>query len=321
MHKQLIGLLSAAMIAGVCVTPVSAASPSSYILTAVSALRHEVASDMSEALSGLDGVVSEAKALLETAAGYRLEEDEAAAGLSSAVDAAEALAQTPDPTSGDGLAETVLAMYSMSDTGVQAGELTVRLRAGMDALQEAMYQDAMQDLTGLLGSGRTLLENSAGDVLDEGTREALRKAISSGQSALDNRAEMAALRESEGAVSRTMSEVKASADAKAAEIWYVTYYDAYGTAEAAADGSCTQWADDYYIAHSWSPSGKRILSRPTWVVIDGVTYQYAGEQVLSQSAKFDEALKSFVYANGGIGFQTCLSGTGNILVLHYEPVA
>ena len=55
-------------------------------------------------------------------------------------------------------------------------------------------------------------------------------------------------------------------------------------------------------------------------MIDGVTYQYAGEQVLSQSAKFDEALKSFVYANGGIGFQTCLSGTGNILVLHYEPV-
>lgn len=129
----------------------------------------------------------------------------------------------------------------------------------------------------------------------------------------------------EGSVARhaeemaRLAEEEARQAAAARAVWYVEYYNDYYTYEAAADGSCTQWADGYFIAHSWSASGKRILSKPAHVVVDGVLYHYADSQVISQDSKFDEALKSFVYANGGIGFQTCLSGTGNILVLHYEP--
>lgn len=122
----------------------------------------------------------------------------------------------------------------------------------------------------------------------------------------------------EGSIARHAEE-EARQAATARAVWYVEYYNDYYTYEAAADGSCTQWADGYFIAHSWSASGKRILSKPAHVVVDGVLYHYADSQVISQDSKFDEALKSFVYANGGIGFQTCLSGTGNILVLHYEP--
>jgi len=34
----------------------------------------------------------------------------------------------------------------------------------------------------------------------------------------------------------------------------------FATADAAADGSLTEWADDYFITHDWSPIGSQILT-------------------------------------------------------------
>lgn len=98
--------------------------------------------------------------------------------------------------------------------------------------------------------------------------------------------------------------------------WNVQYRNEYGTAEGAADGACTQWADGYYVAHNWSESGERIAQRPGTVVVDGQRYAYVSSMVVSRDTTYDQVY-AFTHANGGIGFQTCY-GDG-YLVTHYEP--
>nr|WP_303181845.1 FIVAR domain-containing protein [Lachnoclostridium phocaeense] len=99
--------------------------------------------------------------------------------------------------------------------------------------------------------------------------------------------------------------------------WYVDYSNAYYTGSAAADGSVTQWADGYYIAHSWSSGGQAIASRPGTVVVNGRTYRYVSSMVVPEGTTWD-SVSGFVHANGGIGFQTCVDG--GYLITHYEPV-
>lgn len=102
----------------------------------------------------------------------------------------------------------------------------------------------------------------------------------------------------------------------AAATWQPSYYNAYGTAEADANGALTQWADNYFVAHNWSANGKRIASRPAHVIINGTTYHYVSEMVVSRDTYFDD-VEAFCYANNGIAFQTCYGA--NYLITHYEP--
>lgn len=101
------------------------------------------------------------------------------------------------------------------------------------------------------------------------------------------------------------------------DIWYVTYYNNYGSAEADAS-AVTQWADGYFIAHSTNANGKRILSKPAYVVVDGQKYRYVSCKYVSRDTTYDESLQAWVHANGGIAFQTCAGEP--YLILHYEPV-
>lgn len=100
--------------------------------------------------------------------------------------------------------------------------------------------------------------------------------------------------------------------------WYVSYRGTDDPTTANADGSTSEWMDGYYIAHSWSSGGQMIASKPNTVVVDGRTYRYVSSITVPQSTTWDE-VSGFVYANGGIGFQTCVGG-GNVIITHYEPV-
>lgn len=80
----------------------------------------------------------------------------------------------------------------------------------------------------------------------------------------------------------------------------------------------TQWADGYYVAHSWSSNGRAIASRPGEVYINGRYYRYVSSRVVPVGQEYDDELEAWVHQNGGISFQTCVSG--GYLITHYEPV-
>lgn len=102
-----------------------------------------------------------------------------------------------------------------------------------------------------------------------------------------------------------------------ANIWYVSYSNAYHTSEAAADGSITQWEDGYFIAHDWSANGKKIRSCPKYVNVNGQTYQFVSCKWVGHGTTWDQ-VSGFVHQNNGIGFQTC---DGNsYFISHYEPI-
>lgn len=100
--------------------------------------------------------------------------------------------------------------------------------------------------------------------------------------------------------------------------WYVDYTYFYGGNSANSDGTLAEWKDGYYVAHDWSQNGQNIASKPGTVVVDGRTYRYVSSIVVSRDTTWDE-VSGFVYANGGIGFQTC-DPSGGYLITHYEPM-
>lgn len=156
----------------------------------------------------------------------------------------------------------------------------------------------------------------------DATKEQLDDETNRLQSGMDSvNADMQAKIEHDEAVRKAEEEKKArgsaSASSSAFDTWTPSYYNAYGTAEADANGALTQWADNYFVAHNWSANGKRILSRPAHVIINGTTYHYVSEKVITRDTLFDDTIKAFCYANNGIAFQTCYGA--NYLITHYEP--
>lgn len=221
------------------------------------------------------------------------------------------------------------------------------LDADRDAINQSMHRkqvsDARATLTDLLKAMQTSLADSEGQVQDESTRDALSTAIQNAealladesaddlaayQSATDelNAAKasvdesVAAKKAAEETARKAEEERKArgsaAQDANATDTWHVTYYNAYGTEEADANGAVTQWADRYFIAHDWSSNGQRILSKPAHVVVDGQTYHYVSSRVVTRDTTWSQ-IQGFAQANGGIAFQTCYGA--NYLITHYEP--
>lgn len=101
-------------------------------------------------------------------------------------------------------------------------------------------------------------------------------------------------------------------------VWTPAYTDDYYSDSASSDGSLTQWADGYYIAHRWSSNGRAIASRPEEVYINGRYYRYVSSRVVSTDQEYDDEFESYTHQNDGIAFQTCTDG--GYLVNHYEPV-
>lgn len=221
------------------------------------------------------------------------------------------------------------------------------LDADRDAINQAMHRkqvaDARAALTDLVETMRTSLADSEGQVQDESTREALSAAIQNAESLLADKsmddltayqsatdelnaakasvdASVAAKKAAEEAARKAEEERRArgnaAQDANATDTWHVTYYNAYGTEEADANGAVTQWADRYFIAHDWSSNGQRIMSKPAHVVVDGQTYHYVSSRVVTRDTTWSQ-IQGFAQANGGIAFQTCYGA--NYLITHYEP--
>ena len=221
----------------------------------------------------------------------------------------------------------------------QVRSLHVTLLRDLAEVESSVYDkkvgDARDALAASIETARNTLSESEGRVADEGTRDALSATIDAAQALVDgDSADLGALQEQQAALEEARDSVTCSVDeyereqaareaeARAASVsastWYVSYYNAYGTAEAAADGSVTQWADGYFIAHVWSSNGQRILSKPACVVVDGRTYRYVSSMEVSRDTKW-KSVEPYVHANGGIGFQTCING-GGYFISHYEPV-
>lgn len=186
----------------------------------------------------------------------------------------------------------------------------------LDKSKDAVLDDTNRDaLNGLIDEANALVGNA------DATKEQLDDETNRLQGGIDGvNADMQAKIEHDEAIRKAEEEKKArgsaSAGSNATDTWAPSYFNAYGTEAADPNGALTQWADNYFIAHDWSANGKRIASRPAHVVINGTTYHYVSEMVVSRDTYFNDT-KAFCYANNGIAFQTCYGA--NYLITHYEP--
>lgn len=220
--------------------------------------------------------------------------------------------------------------------------VNIGVKSVNDSVTAKQRDDAMKATAAKVDEAKDVLDKSKNAVLDNTNRDALnglideanalisnanatKKQLDDGtnrlQSGIDSvNADMKAKVEHDEAVRKAEDEKKArgsaSAGSNATDTWQPSYFNAYGTEAADPSGALTQWADNYFIAHNWSTNGKRIASRPAHVIINGTTYHYVSEMVVSPDTYFDD-VETFCYANNGIAFQTCYGA--NRLITHYEP--
>ena len=186
----------------------------------------------------------------------------------------------------------------------------------LDKSKDAVLDDTNRNaLNGLIDEANALIGNA------DATKEQLDDETNRLQSGIDSvNADMQKKIEHDEAIRKAEEEKKArgsaSAGSSAFDTWTPSYFNAYGTEAADPSGALTQWADNYFVAHNWSANGKRIASRPAHVIINGTTYHYVSEIVVSQGTYLDD-VAAFCYANNGIAFQTCYGA--NYLITHYEP--
>ena len=273
--------------------------------------------------------------------------------LKTATDEAKPLLTDPgeEPTSDEFILQRIYDYEQLADAcDTQENEVAenivsvnVGIKSVNDSVTAKQRDDAMKATATKVDDAKGVLDKSKDAVLDNVNRDALNGLIDEAnalvsnadatkeqfddmanrlQNGMDNvNADMQAKVERDEAIRKAEEEKKArgsaSTGSSAFDTWTPSYYNAYGTAEADANGALTQWADNYFIAHNWSANGKRILSRPAHVVINGTTYHYVSEKVITRDTLFDDTIKAFCYANNGIAFQTCYGA--NYLITHYEP--
>lgn len=220
--------------------------------------------------------------------------------------------------------------------------VNVGIKSVNDSVTAKQRDDAMKATATKVDEAEDVLDKSNGAVLDDTNRNALNGLIDEANALIGNadatkeqlddetnrlqggidsvNADIQAKIEHDEAVRKAEEEKKArgsaSAGSNAGDTWQPSYFNAYGTEAADPSGALTQWADNYFIAHDWSANGKRIASRPAHVIINGTTYHYVSEMVVSRDTYFNDT-KAFCYANNGIAFQTCYGA--NYLITHYEP--
>ena len=272
--------------------------------------------------------------------------------LKTATDEAKPLLTDPgeEPTSDEFILQRIYDYEQLADAcDTQENEIAenivsvnVGIKSVNDSVTAKQRDDAMKATATKVDDAKGVLDKSKDAVLDDTNRNALNGLIDEAnalvsnadatkeqfddmtdrlQSGMDNvNADMQAKVEHDEAVRKAEEEKKArgsaSAGSSAFDTWQPSYFNAYGTEAADPSGALTQWADNYFIAHNWSANGKRIASRPAHVIINGTTYHYVSEMVVSRDTYFDDT-KAFCYANNGIAFQTCYGA--NYLITHYEP--
>lgn len=272
--------------------------------------------------------------------------------LKTTVDEAQPLLDDPgeEPASDEFILQRIYSYEQLAKAcDMQKNKVsknTVLVNVGITSVNDSVTakqrDDSMKATASKIDEAKGVLDKSNGAVLDNTNRNALSGLIDEANALVGNadatkeqlddmtgrlqggmdgvNADMQAKTEHDEAVRKAEEEKKArgsaSAGSNATDTWSPSYFNAYGTAAADDSGALTQWADNYFIAHDWSANGKRIASRPAHVVINGTTYHYVSEMVVSRDTYFNDT-KAFCYANNGIAFQTCYGA--NYLITHYEP--
>lgn len=272
--------------------------------------------------------------------------------LKTATDEAKPLLTDPgeEPSSDEFILKRIYSYEQLTDAcdkqenkvAKNIVSVNVGIKSVNDSVTAKQHDDAMKATAAKVDEAKDVLDKSKDAVLDNANRNALSGLIDEANALIGNadatkeqlddetnrlqggidsvNADMQAKVEHDEAVRKAEEEKKArgsaSAGSSAFDTWQPSYYNAYGTAEADPNGALTQWADNYFIAHNWSANGKRIASRPAHVIINGTTYHYVSEMVISPDTYFDD-VEAFCYANNGIAFQTCYGA--NRLITHYEP--
>lgn len=300
----------------------------------------------------LQKALDTADATLESVTDEQVLDPDTLDNLKATADEAKPLLTDPGkaPTSDEFILKRIYSYEQLADAcdkqENKVAENIVSVNVGIKSVNDSVTakqrDDAMKATAAKVDEAKDVLDKSNGAVLDDINRNALNGLIDEANALIGNadatkeqlddetnrlqgginnvNADMQAKVEHDEAVRKAEEEKKArgsaSAGSNAGDMWQPSYFNAYGTEEADPSGALTQWADNYFIAHDWSANGKRIASRPAHVIINGTTYHYVSEMVVSRDTYLDD-IKAFCYANNGIAFQTCYGA--NYLVTHYEP--
>lgn len=300
----------------------------------------------------LQKALDTADAILKSVTDEQVLDPDTLNNLKTATDEAKPLLTDPgeEPTSDEFILQRIYDYEQLAGAcDTQENEVTenivsvnVGVKSVNDSVTAKQRDDAMKATTAKVDEAKDALDKSKDAVLDNTNRDALNGLIDEAnalvgnaeatkeqlddetnrlQSGIDSvNADMQAKVEHDEAVRKAEEEKKArgsaSAGSNATDTWQPSYFNAYGTDAADPSGALTQWADNYFVAHNWSANGKRIASRPAHVIINGTTYHYVSEMVVSRGTYLDD-VAAFCYANNGIAFQTCYGA--NYLITHYEP--
>lgn len=300
----------------------------------------------------LQKVLDTADATLKSVTAEQVLDESTLDNLKTTADEAKPLLTDPgeEPTSDKFILKRIYSYEQLADAcdkqENKVSENIVLVNVGIKSVNDSVTakqrDDAMKATAAKVDEAKGVLDKSKGAVLDDANRNALNGLIDEANALIGNadatkeqlddetnrlqdginnvNADMQAKVEHDEAVRKAEEEKKArgsaSAGSNATDTWQPSYFNAYGTEAADPSGALTQWADNYFVAHNWSANGKRILSRPAHVIINGTTYHYVSEMVVSQGTYLED-VEAFCYANNGIAFQTCYGA--NYLITHYEP--
>lgn len=219
-------------------------------------------------------------------------------------------------------------------------ELETSLAAVEASHESHLLNVSLDKLKDSIADGQAVYDGTKGRVTDDSSRELLKSAIERGTYLVSggtiDRDSLDTASESIDTASKVALDAKASWEAARSRasstnaprvpghpassdggIWNVSYRGTDDPNYANSDGSVSEWKSGYYIAHDWSYGGGQIASKPGTVIVNGRSYRYVSSMVVSRDTTWSQ-VSGFVYANGGIGFQTCY-GNG-YLITHYEPV-
>lgn len=289
------------------------------------------------ALAGLDEQIAASEPVIEYITADKFDDADKQEAASAALEREREISgrEADAETEHRSTDELEQAAEQNSRLASEADEAATALKAASDALAEGYTAQLQERLTDALDKAQSVYESSDGWA-DGEVREALKSAIEAASAEGMGYKDMeAALSELEDAASKAEQQEEdaraaaaaaasassgpsssgASSGASSSDTWYVSYI--WGGQAEIDTGAVVQWKSGYFCAHNWSSGGVMIASKPSYVVVDGVTYRYVSSINVARDTTWGE-VSGFALANGGIAFQTCSGDT--YLITHYEPV-
>lgn len=262
-------------------------------------------------------------------------------------DSQKEVKDTPNGNGYDAFEEQSKLKETVSYNRALVQEMDQSVKALTDAIDAAKYSKLKKDIDEIrtklekrVKDATDLLASSEGNVMDDSIRDSLAgeikelqkvltsdtisedvlKTLSNGSEKLESEItnvenSVQEYEEYQAYIASQAPHASSSSSESSGGAWNVDYTTNYRTYD--LGNGVTQWEDRYYVAHSNTPSGQNIASRPGSVVVDGRSYHYVSSMSVPPGTDWTE-VESFVHANGGIGFQTC-NADGSYLITHYEP--